>query len=62
MKCLNCKANKCKAEENKKVSRFQDDGQEEERKTFEIALKGAEIMYARLEGKGTKNGKEMMSP
>jgi hypothetical protein len=25
-------------------------------------VKGAEIMYERLEGKGTKNGKEMMSP
>ncbi len=59
---MNCKEKKCKAEENKTVSRFQDDKQKEERKTFEIALKGSEIMYERLEGKGTKNGKEMMSP
>ncbi len=59
---MNCKEKKCKAEENKTVSSFQDEGLEVARKTFELVVKGAEIMYERLEGKGTKNGKEMMSP
>jgi hypothetical protein len=42
---LNCKEKKCKAEENKTVSSFQDEGLEIARKTFELVVKGAEIMY-----------------